>query len=719
MDENPAYRRQPRLTTPSLSNVRAYSIDEERARGGSRPGIKKAYDEQIGGSALNVQWTGWLDYGFGDSVYYDDEFNYSADGALSSRDGTGWSSATGWLVRDGYTYVTGSSGSTSAASANHTPLAESADDFQDFTMEADVQWRWPSDTTFTFYVGNSTDGAKGTTVTITYDTTYKGFPLSAYHGTLNVAMVSGSNLGGDKTFDFGPFMSATNGSMRVEADEHNVRLFWGNGEDAQQEIARCLRDGTGDTCNTAGFNVTLANPRGGSIPGDFLEARVMNWSLTAITRATETLRELVAIGNQELWREGTGGTFEQIAGTLAATDIITATHCAGKLFIVDGTQPKVYDPVDEDIVNWVARKGIIDKDVRLCALWRNRVILSGTKRDPQNWFMSRQDDPWDFDYGMDDAQSAVAGNQSDAGRIGEPITCIAPLTENMLVFGCTRSIWVMRGDPMAGGWIESRSLETGIVGPNAWCRDADGMMYFMGFEGFYKMAPGGPPQNLSYRRIPDMSGFRPVVDDGADGESFVTLAYDHDRHGVLIFISPWTEGSATHYFYDIRNDAFFPDSYQNAHGPICAAFYDSKVPARRRLVLGSRKGYLTSFDDDRNRDDDLTGGTTGGSAISSYVWLRPQRLGDGIHDAKVISTQGVLSSGSGDVTWGLYGADTVEGVPSATAAASGTWSAGRNNNDRNRLRAGAHSVKLSNDAINVGWAVESTTIEIARGGVQR
>ena len=41
--------KQPPTTSPSLSNVRPFDVEEERARGGQRPGLVKAYTTQIGG----------------------------------------------------------------------------------------------------------------------------------------------------------------------------------------------------------------------------------------------------------------------------------------------------------------------------------------------------------------------------------------------------------------------------------------------------------------------------------------------------------------------------------------------------------------------------------------------------------------------------------------------------------------------------------------------
>ena len=49
LHEGLALERQPPTTSPQLSNVRAYDVSDERARGGQRPGLVKAYTTQIGG----------------------------------------------------------------------------------------------------------------------------------------------------------------------------------------------------------------------------------------------------------------------------------------------------------------------------------------------------------------------------------------------------------------------------------------------------------------------------------------------------------------------------------------------------------------------------------------------------------------------------------------------------------------------------------------------
>jgi len=53
-DESLAVSGQPSLTSSSLLNVRAYDVQDDRARGGQRPALVKRYSQQIGGAAVKL-----------------------------------------------------------------------------------------------------------------------------------------------------------------------------------------------------------------------------------------------------------------------------------------------------------------------------------------------------------------------------------------------------------------------------------------------------------------------------------------------------------------------------------------------------------------------------------------------------------------------------------------------------------------------------------------
>lgn len=714
-DANWGYSAQPEGTTPACRNVRGYSTDSRRARGGSRPGLRRAYAQQIGGPSTPIQWLGWLDYGFGDSVLYADRFEY-ADGTLSGEDN--WTGSDPEVkVKDGYVHLEGALPLSDKAAAYD---AFSGDTWDDFSLECGLQWRYGSTGQIALWVSSTADSATdGAKVTVGFTSTEVASPGLGFQGALQITLESGSNLA-RHTRSYGIFFAATRGRLRVEADQDAVRAFWDG-----QEVAVVARDD--GACDEAGFKMSVSNPVADDwFPDAMVDFRLLDWELAAMTRPTSVSRKLVAVAGRGVWAESSEGTMAAAAedtDQLADVSLISAARCNGALFLVDGAQPRYYTPVaaTDKVQAWSPRKGEIVKTCRAVVNYRNRLVLFGAPEDPQNYWMSRQGDPWDFDTGPDDPNAAVTGGQSDLGRIGDPITALCPVSDELLVIGCTRSIWVLRGDPAQGGYVTRHSDQTGILGDRAWTTDPQGALYFLGEEGLYVMPPGGRPTHLTRARLPELGGYQavPPAQTGAAGQSYVSLAYDAARHGVLLFLTPYSAAEAVHYFYDLRNDAFWPESYPQAMGPTVAAYYSAASGAYRKLLLGGRDGYLYEFADDAAGDVEGGGST---SAIDSYVWIGARRFGGPLHDALVTGITATLSADSDDVTYGVHAADTAEALcaqSSSEAAATGTWSAGRNAPDRTRVRGGAHAVKLSNDTAGRAWALESVAVEVAPGGPQR
>jgi hypothetical protein len=403
-----------------------------------------------------------------------------------------------------------------------------------------------------------------------------------------------------------------------------------------------------------------------------------------------------------------------------ATDVVAsvarvqAAHCNGHLYIADGSEAQDYDPINDSVAAFAPRIGDLIQSVKLVANWRNRLVWSGAVQDPQNIFMSRADDAYDYDYGQDDAQSAVALNLGVNGRIGDPVQALCPASDNMLIVGCTRSIHAIMGDPAMGGQSVLVTNETGILGPNAWCHGPDGL-YFLGENGFYRLS-GRSVENISDTKVPEIGGYADVTGSGSSGQYYLSCAYDIANDGIHVFLTPFTAGTATHYFYDLRTGGFFPEQFPNDMGPTCAAYYNATSASHRNLMLGGRNGYIYEFGSGKNDDTDQQTET----AISSYVILQPRRLSRNVTDDSILTDLvGVLGDDSDSVTYQILNADTAEAVQDVTPWATGTWTSGRNNVSPYRVRGGAHGVKVLNATADRAWSLESVTGAYLEGGRQR
>jgi hypothetical protein len=731
-DANWSYSAQPPLTTPGSLNVRGYSSDEQRARGGSRPGARRAYTQQIGGGAVPVQCMAALDYGYGDTVFFGDLFGgvnaslqdvteYPGDPTANPPVPAGpkvWPGADITLkVLGGYVHPSGGTlPYADFSSGEYNCFA--GDTWNDFVLDVGLKWGYGTTGDVTLWVsGTSGSASGGARVQVAYASSWISWPGLGFSSVLTITLESGSHRA-TYSRPMGVLVTEIGGALHVEAGRDAVRVQWDG-----LEVASVARDD--GTCSKAGFLLSMSKPAGSPMPDELLDFRLLNWKLSASTRATAIARKLVAVAGGSVWAESSEGTLGQAAEDpgaplLANAALYSAAHCNGNLFIVDGASPVFYNPMAtvaaDKVQPWTARKGRLDPSCRLIVNWRNRLVLAGADADPQNFFLSRRDDPWDFEFSATDSKAAAAAGLAETGRVGDPITALCPLADNVLVIGCSRSLWVMHGDPLAGGSLLCKSDQAGILGPNAWATDPQGNLYFLGEGGLYVMPPLGAPKNLSAARIPALASCSAVQSGraGASGQTYVTLVYDAARHGLMIFLSPYASGPAVHYFYDLRNDAFWPESYPDAIGPTCAVYYGAATPACRKLLLGGRNGWLYQFDES-SKSDNVSGAA---SAIGSHVWIGPVRLAGGLHDAVVTGVAAVLSSGSDAATYGIHAAATPEAVLAASAAAGGTWSAGRNV-ARCRVRGGAHAVQISNAQTSGRWATESLSIEVEPGGRSR
>lgn len=379
--------------------------------------------------------------------------------------------------------------------------------------------------------------------------------------------------------------------------------------------------------------------------------------------------------------------------------------------------------------NWTrygnsATYGTMPSTASLVCLYRGRIVLAGDKYYPHQWYMSRQADPWDWNYTANDAESPVAGHNADAGEIGDIITALIPRKDDYLLFGCANSIWIMRGDPCTGGSLDEVSLTTGIFGAYSWCWDDSDNLYFWGSNGIYKLSTQtGEMTNLTIKCIPDI-----VADTTIDPSTHrITFGYDRRRHGILVCITTVATGANKNYWLDLRTGGFFPETYQNACGVYSQLFCDVTDDDNRVLVVGCKDGYIRKFLDTA-KDDDV--GSTD-AAISSYATLGPAALSSTPDNkGRIISTtvvaaggatSGVMSDSDG-FQLGFYVADDAEtcqeniedgATAFLTVAVTGT---GRKSRINTKIRGAYEAIKVSSIASSQTWAFDKITQEFVLAG---
>lgn len=394
---------------------------------------------------------------------------------------------------------------------------------------------------------------------------------------------------------------------------------------------------------------------------------------------------------------------------------LVAGQFLGKLYIVgedvssnDNNKLWEFDGASDGSLIAQVKSGSVDNPpvngFTMC-VWRNRVCVV-TRDDQQNVYMAKVGVPADWDELNLPVGSAVKLNTTgiDAGRLGEPITCLHPHSDDYLFFGCLNSLWVLRGDLTLGGQIDRVSSTIGIVAPQATARLPDGSTMVLSQDGLYGIDRGGvfDPQSISRERLPN------ELRDINVNTHRVLMAYDVRNRGVFIGITPMVGSGGSYFWFDWELKGFWPMSFNASHEPTALVFRQGDSPLDQRLVLGCRDGYLRHFNEHAATDD--------GVSFESHVLIGPIMLGGGgYYDGMIREVIGQTALGSADVTCEVQIGKSIEAAFNATPRAPFTLRAGKNLTQRPCLRGNAMFIKLSG---NEPWAFENLTIMRERLGKQ-
>lgn len=487
--------------------------------------------------------------------------------------------------------------------------------------------------------------------------------------------------------------------------------------------------------NVRGFEAGTNRLRGGTRPGlsRYVNARVgsVGWIVQEVnqityqgtpgagmqTNSSGRIVYLVAVSKGNVYYTTAGGTAWTAATNnsgasppLNFTGIVRSAPNNLKLYFADGNNWRYFDPSDTSVNTWAATAGTLPVDAdsnkpRLICTWRGRTVLSGLLKDPQNWFMSAANDPTDFDYAplSPSPTDAVAGNNAPQGLIGDVITALVPYSDDILIFGGDHSLYMMRGDPAAGGELDLVSDTIGMAWGIPWCKDPYGVVYFVSNRcGVYSLVPGQAPQRISQQ-------IEQLVQDLDTGANTIRLAWDDRFQGLHIFVTPTANAAAgegtLHFFYEQRTGAWWQDTFGNKnHNPLCCVTFDGNLASDRVALIGSWDGYVRWFDPDATDDD--------GTDIESSVIVGPLVTRE-LDEVLFKDGQAVLGEESGDVSYDVYVGSTAEGALASDPVSSGTWEAGRN--PTSPIRCSGHALWVKISATNP-WAMELFRARVAGKG---
>jgi hypothetical protein len=442
---------------------------------------------------------------------------------------------------------------------------------------------------------------------------------------------------------------------------------------------------------------------GGAVPQSSQAGRVV--LLVAVSRGNVYTTTPPGGG---VWTAATNNTGN--TPPLNFTGLVRSACNQQKMQFADGTNWCYFDPSTNSVEAWTASAGSLPVDgdgntPRLICTWRGRTMVSGLLKDGQNWFATAAGTFRDFDYApaTPSATQAVAGNNSRFGLIGDMITALIPYSDDVLVFGGDSSIYLMRGDPAAGGEIDLVTETIGMAWGQAWCQGPDGTIYFFSNRtGVFALQPGQQPQRISGA----LDNYLYAINTGTHG---VRMAWSDRYQGLHLYVTPLAAPAATtHFFWEQRTGGWFPDVFANRnHDPLCCCALDGNLPTDRVTLTGGWDGYVRAVDQAAADDD--------GTPIASAVFIGPF-LTPTAGEVMLRELTAVLGETSGAVTWEVFVGSTAEVATTRPAAAAGVLRPGRNLTKYPRVAGHAIYLRLSS---TVRWAMESIRITLGDRGMVR
>jgi hypothetical protein len=422
-----------------------------------------------------------------------------------------------------------------------------------------------------------------------------------------------------------------------------------------------------------------------------------------------------------------------VAGTFTVGEDLSAILSAGDFVVVQGgptnnnrsytvastsgTGPTVVtvdQTIKEATVSGTLAKG--DVGCKIVALFRGRLVLTALETEPHNIFMLAVADPLDINYfpTTTSATQAVAANITKTfGTIGDVVTAWATYTDDMAIIGMANSLAVLRGDPAAGGVVDNISDKIGIVGPEAWTFDTAGRFYFMATNGLYRMDLGTfQPILISQNKLDK------TFTDINTASKRVQLLYDPKWQGVHILIKSQAQQTVTadkHYFYSEEDEAFWPDQYPLAHGPVSAYRLTADNPEENAVLFGGWDSKVRAFGDTANTDD--------GTLINSFCRFPPMTPGSIVASARIHDIVVMMDDQSDAVNFKIFTGGSVEAAEAAadagTPRVTKTLTSGLNGSIRQRVAQNTIIVELSQNGVGgagSSWAFEKAMARISVGG---
>jgi hypothetical protein len=496
---------------------------------------------------------------------------------------------------------------------------------------------------------------------------------------------------------------------------------YGNGEESEgYACALPPRDpfyaaGDADQGPEFVYLVTDNTTATGSDEGIETVRKVRLLTVSRLDGPARTLR-VIGVSGGDVVRIDTGAAITVVGGSGALAGgtwvDVQSAELFGNIFYVDGVSALVYtiDENNGDNVRAFRAKtaGEIPKRCRGIAAWNGRLVMFRSAEDPNNWYMSAQGDPfnWDTVPAVPSSQMAVSGDsRPEIGKNTDIINAFIPYNDDLAIIGGDHTIHRMTGDPAAGGRIDLVSDQHGIAFGTAWAKDPEGRIYCMSQRGgVIQLDPGGGTNRISVHSIEERLR---AVDQSA---VHVGLAWNYEDEGLHVFQYSRTIGTKrSAWFWEAKANAWWEDDFLSTGlQPTSALIIDGDLPSDRTMLLGCEDGRVRFWD--------KTAVTDHGSRIDSEVLIGPIAPEHTLGEIRFSGLETVLAREQDGARYEWFATDRSDSLGSPVS--EGELAPGRNPSSAARAKGSSVWLRLFN-AGPKSWAFESASVKAAPAGRKR
>ena len=435
-------------------------------------------------------------------------------------------------------------------------------------------------------------------------------------------------------------------------------------------------DATAKACRAKGGRIVDPPAQGTQAPGvgrpDFIafgENAVYSGVLGEDTLLTAYTQGSHDVGNLETGQVGLYGRYVS-----ALTKVVSFTNEAAtvvtrrRVLATDGREADIHcavllDPIDHRVYEWDITKGGAATDLlgfRVCCNHGPGVMIAAPDTNRGLLALCAKSDKAGPVYSWQNFNPSDAGITTTTDRawvssVPDEIVALVEIPGDAAQAGgspyetllmCSRSIYSVRGDPRIDGGQSTVSTSTGIFGPEAYCFDNRGNLWWVGNGGLHAMPKGTRTYTKTDgSRMPEWFELADV-----DRRQLI-LRYRASDNTILVYLTPRVGGvddgqSSRVAVYDIEAQQFTRDEYPPDMGPTAAAEITGQKPQDRDVVMGGVDGRIYRYDDQAYSDN--------GAAIDFLLDPRPNEEAGGTQVAVLDLLDADAAVGTGPVEVSIW-----------------------------------------------------------------